>query len=263
MNIHDPLSSKSITFVTCLIKIYNDDEIPFQHKNTEWRIQHFRELANTGIKICIYGCEHFFSTLQLLEKEYSDNVKVMQLDWRTTETYKLCMNTFQLQGECILPDRRNYKKDTIEYITLMNSKIEFINDAIQWNHWNSDTFAWIDFSMSYLFHNKKDSLYKIQYFDFSKNGIWFPGCWDKIPSQNADAILNNIHWRYCGTFFIGNKNSLNEFYQKYLEEFPKFIYQFNKIVWEVNFWAWLESNTNCYMQWYSSDHNDRLLDLPK
>jgi hypothetical protein len=253
----------SITFITCLIKIYDDNEIPFHHKDTEWRLQHFRDLANTGIRLCVYGCEHFFPILKLLESEYSENVKIMQLNWKDTETYKICMETFQSHGESILPERRNHKKDTIEYMTLMNSKIEFVNDAIRHNVWNSNTFAWVDFSMSYLFHNKPASLETIKHLKFSKNTVCFPGCWDRIPPENADAITNNIHWRFCGTFFIGNKDLLIHFYQKYLEEFPKFIQRFNKIVWEVNFWAWLESNTDCSIEWYSSDHNDRLLNVPE
>ena len=66
-------------------------------------------------------------------------------------------------------------------------------------------------------------------------------------------------FQYLANFFKCIYKAKNVYYLLEL----LFKHKFNKIIWEVNFWAWLESNTNCSMQWYSSDHNDRLLDLPK
>lgn len=256
------------TFVTCLIKIYEEEREPYEHKNIDWRIQHFREIANTGIKICVYGCPKYDDILTSLENEFPDNVKIMNLNYNETKIYELCT-----KNELTLPERRNEKKDTIEYMTLMNSKIEFVNDAIIKNIWNSTNFAWMDFSISYLFKNKEDSLQKMKQISKSNYGVnvidtdidfmFFPGCWDRIPPNNPDAILNNIHWRFCGTFFIGNKNSFRYFYQKYLEEFPKFVEKYGKLVWEVNFWAWMEANTDCKMVWISSDHNDNIINIPQ
>ena len=249
------------TFVTCLIKIYEEE--PYEEKNIDWRIEHFREIANTGIKICVYGCPKYNKILTSLENEFPDNVKIMNLKYNETKIYELCS-----KSELTLPEYLHETKDTFEYMRLMNLKIEFVNDAIIENTWNSTNFAWMDFSISYLFKNKEETLKKMKQiskwnYGVEKDYMFFPGCWNRIPENNPDKILNNIHWRFCGSFFIGNKNSLKYFYQKYLEEFAKFIDKYGKLVWEVNFWAWMEANTDCKMIWISSDHNDKIINIPQ
>jgi hypothetical protein len=248
------------TFVTCLIKIYEEE--PYEEKNIDWRIERFREIANTGIKICVYGCPKYNEILRSLENEFPDNVKIMNLKYNETKIYELCS-----KSELTLPEYIHENKDTFEYMRLMNLKIEFVNDAIIKNIWNSTNFAWMDFSISYLFKNKEETLKKMKQisklnYGVEKDYMFFPGCTDRIPENNPDKILNYINWRFCGSFFIGNKNSLKYFYQKYLEEFAKFIDKYGKLVWEVNFWAWMEANTDCKIIWVSSDHNDNIINIP-
>ena len=48
----------------------------------------------------------------------------------------------------------------------------------------------------------------------------------------------------------------------YREHYPRFLHEQKKLVWEVNIWAWLEANTDWRPDWYSADHNDRILHLP-
>ena len=259
-------TTSPITFVTCLAKIYHDDKEPFLHKNVEWRLQHFREIVqHTDMKVCVYGCSQYAPLLESLAKEFPDQVRWMPMEYEKSPLYRLCMDP---TSPATLPDRRHDAKDTVEYMTLMNCKIEFVHDAILQNPWKSEIFAWMDFSMSYLFHNKASSFEKVNHaivaastHKISPRFILFPGCWDRIPPNNASAITNNIHWRFCGTFFIGSLLSLETFYEKYLKEFPKFLLNQQKLVWEVNFWAWMEANTDCDITWYASDHNDRLLDF--
>jgi len=258
-NIRDAYQENEVTFVTCFIDIYENE--PYEHKTVEWRTQQFEYIANTGVKIVVYGCE---KTTPLLEKCVAKypNVKLLQMNtpYKETEIYKMCFR----EG-LTYPERRNDKKDTSEYMALMHAKIEFVYDAIIKNVWNSTTFAWIDFSMAYIFSNKESALEKMRILSklvYSDHFMAVPGCWPKISPNHTATVTNSIHWRFCGTFFIGSVSALLKFHAIYREKYPEFIRETKKIVWEVNVWAWLEANTEWKPIWYASDHNDRIVDIP-
>jgi len=360
----DVLSAKisNITFVTAFYKLYEEEDEPYQHKTMEWRIENFRVLAKSGIKIIIYSCEKTREHIRILCDEFPDNLfhGSLQTPYEETEIYKMCMKKKEDGSPQLeLPSNRNSKKDTYEYLTLMNCKIEFVKDAIIQNHWKTSYFAWMDFSMAYLFSDKEntsklmlelndlmdtdsksslnlsersvdkfngltdtdskssinlsersadkfngltdtdskssinlseqsaDKLPSHDYFadqpeenpvvdspshkedDISTlkpeekmkqtRVLAFPGCWEKIPSNYYIMVKDHISWRFCGTFFMGDSQSILEMYDYYVEHFPRFTNETNKLVWEVNIWAWLEANTLWKPQWYASDHNDRLI----
>jgi hypothetical protein len=250
-----------VTFVTCYMNIYKEE--PFQHKDVPWRLEQFEYIADLGVKIVVYGCSVTTPYLERMVEKYPNNVKLLTMDIPYDETpiYKLCM-TEGLE----LPERRYHLKDTPEYMTLMNSKVEFVYDAAVKNPWGSRIFAWMDFSMAYIFGNKGETLPQLKLLSlapFVERFMAVPGCWMPIPPNNASAIVNNIHWRFCGTFFIGDRDSILEFHRIYRENYHRFIETEKKLVWEVNIWAWLEANTDWRVQWYSSDHNDRIIVLPR
>lgn len=247
----------NLTFVTCFVQLYENE--PYPHKNAAWRLEQFEYIAATGVNICVYGDKY---TLPLLDARFP-NVRLLTMDVEYTQTpiYQACFNP-----ELRLPERRHETKDTVEYMALMNAKIEFLHDAMEKNPFGSSVFAWMDFSMAYLFADKSKSLERIRNLGdllVQKPLMAIPGCWDPIPPNNNGAIVNNIHWRFCGTFFIGDKESLQRFFRLYREHFPLFLEQEKTLVWEVNFWAWLEANTDWHPQWYASDHNDRILHIPE
>jgi hypothetical protein len=251
---------EGVTFVTCYVNIYENE--PFSHKNIPWRIEQFEFLADLGIKICVYGDETTLPYLEESAKKFP-NVKIMTMDipYKETPIYKECLT----EG-LNMPERRFEKKDTVEYMALMNAKIEFVNDSAVKNPWNSRIFSWVDFSMAYVFGNKGESLPYLKMLserNFIDTFFAIPGCWQPIPPNNCSAIVNNIHWRFCGTFFIADRDSMMRFHRIYRENYPIFIREQNKLVWEVNIWAWLEANTDWGAQWYDSDHNDRIIRMPE
>ena len=254
------MDNTKITFVTCFVNIYENE--PYQHKNIQWRIEQFEYIASTGVQICVYGDET--TTPFLIESvQKFPNVKLLTMDtpYKETAIYKAC-----LDPELTMPERRFENKDTVEYMALMNTKVEFVYDAIQKNPFQSQIFAWMDFSMAYIFNNKEESLKNIKELtekNWVETFMAVPGCWQPIPPNNCSAIVNNIHWRFCGTFFIGDKETMLQFIQIYRENFPIFLEEQKKLVWEVNIWAWLEANTEWNHQWYDSDHNDRIIKIPE
>jgi hypothetical protein len=87
----------------------------------------------------------------------------------------------------------------------------------------------------------------------------FPGCWDLGAGR---AYLHDaINWRYCGGFFLGDIESLQEFYRLYRIYFPKYLKETKTMLWEVNIWHKMElDGWKCV--WYKADHNDSILRIP-
>lgn len=240
-----------ITFVSCFFHIYEKDYDT--NKTLEWRIERFREIASTGIKLCVYVNPEL---LAMIPREY-ENVIVVEMP--TTQIECLCANK-----ELELPQQRNIQKDTHKYMCLMNAKTEFVADAIERNPWNSTHFAWIDFNVSYIFKNgeKERTLRFLKELDLYKlpdQCMMIPGCWTPYDNVHIAHVTECIFWRFCGGFFIGDANSLLKFDSLYRQNFETFLQKYNKLTWEVNFWAWLEANTDWKPTWYKADHNDSII----
>ena len=250
-----------LTFVSCFVKIY--DEEPFSYKNIAWRIQQFEYIAKLDVDICIYGDEVTTPYLEVLVQQYP-NVRLLEMTipYKETALYTLCSSP-----GLSYPERRSDSKDVIKYMALMNAKMEFVRDAIEKNPFGSQTFAWMDFSMAYIFNQKETTLSKLEAVSkrdwTNKPFMLIPGCWAPAEANNNTAIISAVHWRFCGTFFMGDAGSLMDFYRIYLENYPRCIQDTQKWLWEVNVWAWLEANTEWKPQWYCADHNDRIItDIP-
>lgn len=250
----------NVTFVTSYNIIYENDSIA-SDRGIKWRIEQFNYLSNLGINICVYG-DNITKSHIIENIKDKPNIKFMDFDYKNCFIYNTSFsNNFGIT------DNRNLNKDTKEYMTLMNSKIEFINDTIINNPFNTEYFAWIDFSINYVFKDSENTLSYIKYISdqkFIKKFIAFPGWWNKIPNYNIEQfILNNVCWRFCGGFFIGDKDSMIEFYNNYKKYFLIFLNTYNKHVWEVNFWAYMESYCDIFFNWYKVNNNDEIIKLPE
>ena len=245
----------SLTFVTSFFYIYEKDYD--NNKTTPWRIERFREIAKTGIQICVYVCPTFEKYITDLVEEFS-NVKLMRtMEIEDTWIAKTCAN---IPYE--LPEQKNNTKDVSDYMTIINSKTEFMEDAIIQNPWNSTHFAWIDFNISHVFFDKECSLNYLKdlgNFKYSSTFFAIPGCWQKFNNEHIGHITECIFWRFCGGFFMGDKTSVLNFHQLYKHYFPEYLEKHKKLIWEVNFWAWLEANSEWNPEWYHADHNDSII----
>jgi len=250
-----------VTFVSCFVKIYQQE--PFEYKNMLWRIEQFEYIANLDVDICIYGDETTTPYLEVLQQKYP-NVRLLEMTipYKETVLHKLCYTP-----GLSYPERRLDTKDNQEYMGLMNAKMEFVRDAIEKNPFESQTFAWMDFSMAYIFKNKETTLpllEKLAKKAYNAPFMAIPGCWQPISPNDNGALTTAIHWRFCGTFFMGDARTLMDFYRIYVEHYPRCIEDTQKWLWEVNVWAWLEANTEWSPRWYLADHNDRIIsELPE
>lgn len=261
-------SSSNITFVTAFMNIYPKDA-PYGGKDFRWRFDRFTQILETGIQIAVYVDE---TGVDLLEQcmEIFPNLKIMKvMSIYDTWIHRLCE---QYGGqEIALPAIRNTPKDTYEYLVLMNSKIEFINDTMEKNPWNTEYFAWIDFNVAHVFKDPvgtADYLKMISKCQMERQFLAIPGCWPAMSPGSSDtviqhSILTTIHWRFCGGFFLGDRLSIQKFYRAHQHHFPEFLFKYKQLTWEVNVWAWLEFvDRNWKPSWYTADHDDTIVRIP-
>lgn len=242
-----------VTYVSCFVNINCKEP----HKTHQWRMDNFLHIANTGVPIVLYVDaeikEAFKDTWSNLK-----NVVLKDVDYQQSWTYKVCA-----QYKDWLPSSRNQVKDSFLFLCLMNMKIEFVVNAVNDNPFSTTHFAWIDFNLAHIFKDKPGTsswMHSMAKMKYAGKFIANPGCWPK--GQGMESIVDNINWRFCGGFMIGDGESFNELFDLYLSHFTTFMHRYRHITWEVNFWAWLEVNADWNIVWYKADHDDSIVKLP-
>ena len=250
------MENKNITFVTSYIKIYDDDYD--LSKTFEKRLNFFLKLVETGINICIFTSYEFKEIFEDICQKHNNVILLGVISIEDLYFSKINPDISEL------PEKRSHIKDTKNYMYLMNSKIEFIKKSIDSNPFSTKLFCWFDFSLPYIFKNIEKSIEHIKQIacnNYVESFLTIPGCWN-YKFNDINFLKNNICWRFCGGFFIGDKESLINFYNLSVNNFNEFLTCTNTLVWEVNYWAWLETNKNFNPLWYNADHNDSIIDIP-
>jgi hypothetical protein len=221
-------------------------------------------LASTNINLCIYISPEYEQDIKQNIGMFS-NVKIMNvIDLSSTWIYNLCKELGETT-EIELPANRNNEKDTYNFILNGHTKHQFMEDVIDKNPWNSSHFAWIDFNIYNLFRNKvietTEYLKWLSNITLGESFITFPGCWNKLEKEKVSDIIDSVHWRFCGSFFIGDCVSMKNFCRLYWENIQKFLQEHKKLIWDFNFWAWMETfcEEDFKPMWYRGDHNDSIL----
>jgi hypothetical protein len=242
------------------LKVY-DEEYDIS-RTFENRLKYFMFLLDLGINICVFIEPELQDRFIELGMKYN-NLKIIQhMRIEDTELYKLGNNYSELKG---LPLNRNVKKDTKKYMFLMLAKVEFLKKTIDVNPYNSEYFCWFDFSLPYIFKDMDSTLLKMKKISntkFTNKFIYLPGCW-KFKMMDIERLKNNVVWRFCGGFLIGDKESLKYFYAMSYGYFLSFLNLSKTLVWEVNYWAWLEGLGLISPIWYLADHNDTIINIPE
>jgi hypothetical protein len=232
----------NLTFVSAYYKVYEDSD-------NETYIEHFIKIAEKGVKIVLF-LDPLYTSIAHKFKAYP-NIKVIK-DIDFEDLPVAC----RFAPDCKLPAYRNEKKDTYKYITLMNSKLDFIKMAIPYV--TTPNIAWIDFGIVKIIKKLDVAWAKITNIIIPGDKILMPGC-----TQKSVVSFDNVHWRFCGGLFFGTKENMLKF-QKLSSAKLKSIQETNNtLTWEVNIWAMIEKDSDTELfQWYSADHNDRIFNFP-
>jgi len=250
--------SARITFVSSLLHFHIYD-------NIDSIITHFISLAKTNIHLCLFLSKEFNEIIEPLLEPFP-NVKILEIiEYEETWFYEQCSQHAPLE----LPQNRNPEKDTLEYLSHGHIKHELLEKAIDMNPFQSNYFSWIDFNIFHLFKNPQEPTMFLQWLAnpttyLAPSFTCFPGCWSKLEKEKIDDIMNTVHWRFCGCFFIGDTESLRTFLRMYRNTIPEFLATYKRLVWDFNFWAYMETTATSTPEewkpiWYKADHNESIL----
>ena len=228
--------------VTCYYDIYKRPE-----KFMEY-LYLFYDLGISGIPITLFTDPSMVHKFRI----FPSSVTVIGLALTDFELYRKGMAYNR-----DLPAHRTPEKDTKEFFSLMNTKIEFVKKAAE--KWHAlQTFMWIDFGILKIVKDTErflDRLRDLCQRRFSKMAI--PGCW----SLGQHFSVEQIHWRFCGGFFVIPRHYIDPFYvhsRCVLNDFCTM--EIYKLTWETNVWTTIEfcaEREN--MAWYFADHDDTIV----
>lgn len=146
----------------------------------------------------------------------------------------------------------NSAKDTLEFLALMNSKLDFVLRAAEL--YPDQHFAYIDAGIAKVLSNSQKAVVQLAKLSaFKSPTIRIAGIW---PALDRD-VWNQVYWRFCGGFFVGDRKVLQEFRES-CDTVMRELLSHNCSTWEVNVWA-LAERRGAQVEWYSADHNDSIL----
>ena len=228
--------------VTCYYDIYRRPE-----KFVEY-LSLFYDLGISGIPITLFTDPSLVYKFRI----FPATVTVIGIPLSEFELYQKGMAYHR-----DLPIYRTPEKDTKEFFSLMNTKIEFVKKAAE--HWpDKETFMWIDYGILKIVKQSERFLEKLRELSqrrFTKMVI--PGCW----SLGQHFSVEQIHWRFCGGFFVIPRDYIDCFYGHSCGVLNDFCtMDFYKLTWETNVWSTIEF---CAEQenivWYFADHDDTIV----
>lgn len=234
----------NITYVSFLIKLESD------FWGTEKRMEWVQPLLRLEIPMILYVDEFF----QKLLTDISPTIKVIPLDIKTLKTYKAI---YDRETPLHLPPSRNVKKDTIEYMMLMNSKVELLTLAKE--HVTTPYMAYIDSGIFKLFKEKEVTLSRLTTLAVhSIPLVLLPGCHPIGPVEAFPYLWKGIHWMFSGSLFIAATSRVDEFYSIHMAALKRYL-DMGCITWEVNVWASFANSLKDRIVWYKGPHTDEMI----
>ena len=228
-----------ITFVTAFVTFHEDRS---KDKSESIYVDMFKKAYESGANFHIFVSEDLRHLAAQFERA---TVEVLSLE--ETRTWS-DIATIQHR----LPASRTEYHDTERFLALMNAKTELVARAAKRGH-----YAWFDFGIFHVIRRHDEAVERLRMMSQStlRDGFWIPGCWDRgMPS------FDSVHWRFCGGFFIGDRNAVLDFDKRMSESFPRYL-QEGILTWEVNVWARLEAE-GWSPTWYGANHDDSILRIP-
>ena len=207
-----------------------------------------KPLLQLEIQMILYVDEFF----QPLLTDISPTIKVIPLDIKMLKTYKA---VYDRETPLRLPPSRNMKKDTLDYMMLMNSKAELLTLAKE--HVTTPYIAYIDSGISKIF--KGDTLSRLKTLAVhSIPLVLFPGCHPIGPVEAFPYLWSGIHWMLSGGFFVVAASRVDEFYSIHMTALKRYL-DMGCITWEVNVWASFANSLKDRIVWYKGPHTDEMI----
>lgn len=167
-----------------------------------------------------------------------------------TKIDELYLNKYQLNPNV---NTNNPTKDTYDYFTIQCNKTEWIREAINKNHFNTDQYIWLDFGLFHVI--TKIDLNIIN--KYCKN-IRIASIWDLNKKYNYD-IDKDICWYFAGGVFGGDKTTLIKFADQVKKLCIEYVEKKKHLMWEVNIWYIIWKNNKDLFDPYYCDHDNSIV----
>ncbi len=236
----------TVTLVTALLR--SRDAIEY-HRDY---FTLFRPLAESGINLVVFLSEQLVSQARSMFPDIQFEPTALE----DLESYKVATLTEGAR----LPEQ-HAAKDTKNYMGIINAKTELVLRAMRLPDKPKTThYGWIDFGISHITSTPKECLaaFKAQCQKLSSPLLAIPGIWP-LGFGNLDV---QVIWRFCGGLFVGDRDSVRRFCLLSQDLFARTIKETGVVSWEVNTWARLERQYGWRPDWYQSDHNKTMLQIP-
>jgi len=205
-----------ITFVTAYYNLRQKENNPYRFKDEgfcthDWYLNSFKKLLCKDINLVIF-----------IEPQYRDYVYEQRKD-KLNKTLIICKEYEELRlwnkyQKFIENDKAmhvsNYcvKKFTPLFYLIVNSKVDFVNEAININHFKTKYFAWIDvrcLDASPVSDEFFYDIYKYKSLDKLRITVmnYTPSSWINSKREYYSVFRGNI----AGGFFIGHTDILKRF----------------------------------------------------
>lgn len=223
----------NFTLITGLFDLYGDEE------KVVFYVEQFKKIINLRLPTIVF----VDSVYDKLILEY-DWVMKIKIDLRELWCWRVVLNSWRL------PVVRCKKKDTLEFLSAMNCKLELLDRAR--NHTNSEYLFWIDAGICKVVSEEK--LQTIKTKEFYHKGLLAPGIWrDKMG-----VPLDSPSWRFCGGVAVAHRDSFSlKPFQMVLET----LREGHRAVWEVNVWSFVEQMIPEAITWCQGGFNDSILNF--
>lgn len=167
--------------------------------------------------------------------------------------YKNDITNFYVSG--------NSDKDTLDYMLLQNNKPEFLQKAIELNHFHTNQYVWVDFGIKHVTNFSNDLFMK--YICNLKNNKYENVRVGSLKSpllyNNHKDIYINVEWYFAGGVVGGSSQSLTIFSEKCREKIKEVIREKKLLMWEVNIWYLVFMENKELFDIYSCGHNNTII----
>lgn len=151
-------------------------------------------------------------------------------------------------------------KDTMENMSVMCNKTEWIKKAIEINYFNTKQFTWIDFGIRHVItsdDNLNQYIFNLQQKSYDK--VRIGSIWNVNHMYNIN-IYKNIAWYFAGGVFGGDKDKLLLFADKMKTQCIKIITEKQTIMWETNIWYLIYTEHPDLFEPYFCNHNNSIIE---
>jgi len=234
-----------LTYVTAFMDLHEDRS---RLRSPETHMKHFRSIAATGVPIILFLSPTYEIEYRIL-CGHLPNVHVV---------YKALKDFYVSDSiDSKMPPIRNGVKDTRNFLTFTNCKLECLHLAMELPQFSATHYAWIDFGIKHVLTDRAlEQIKHLATSEFVTPCLAIPGCLTTITSY-----FDRVNWRFCGGFLLGDRATLENLYEVGHRVWKSVVAE-HGLTWEVNYWSYLEYKGLVPIQWYKADHDDTILNVP-